>query len=177
MGNAEYELAILVKSLLPPNYCLKCSKCCKTYFPDKGPEIFYNEDRGEVVRGIKKNRDKLILDGKDPFKLAEFVKQKNCLPLDTCYDCACVLYSHSDGKCTIYENRPVTCREYPAFLCSEEETKELGNLFGLHTNSEMLIIVDKRCDQWKIVNNSLRRRGFKTFPISFSDLLDRLESV
>ena len=77
--------------------CLKCANCCKTTSP-----IFRDIDIKRISKKLKlKEKDfinsNLNMDGEGDYVL----KSSPCLFLD------------EDNKCSIYEDRPLACREYP----------------------------------------------------------------
>lgn len=174
MIRAQYELATLINPLLDQEYCLKCSKCCKSYFPDKGPTVPYYEV-GKITKAVEKNKDVLVLEGKDPLKFSLFIREKKFFPVDYNHDGSCYLFSHPNGKCPIYDSRMITCQTYPALLCPEEDKEPLRELLGIKANPNKLILVDKRCERWEDVNKKLKSLGFETFALDFSDLSEHLD--
>jgi hypothetical protein len=78
--------------------CLDCANCCKTTSP-----IFRDKDINRLAKHLKIKSSKFIetylkIDGDNDFVL----KQSPCpfLWLD-------------NNKCSVYEHRPLACREYP----------------------------------------------------------------
>lgn len=77
--------------------CLACANCCKTTSP-----IFRNPDIRRISKHLR-------------MKESEFVNQY--LKLDSDQDMvlktAPCSFLAADNSCSIYENRPLACREYP----------------------------------------------------------------
>ena len=77
--------------------CLKCANCCKTTSP-----IFYQRDIERAAKALHKKpgeflQEYLFMDEDGDFVL----KQAPCPFLD------------NENYCSIYEDRPTACREYP----------------------------------------------------------------
>ena len=77
--------------------CLSCANCCKTTSP-----IFYQRDIGRAAKATKLKPGAFIerylrLDEEGDYVL----RQSPCAFLS------------ADNYCSIYENRPAACREYP----------------------------------------------------------------
>jgi uncharacterized protein len=77
--------------------CLQCANCCKTTSP-----IFYPKD---IERAAKALRIKAVDFEAQYLRIDEdkdFVLQSSPCP-----------FLQEDNECSIYENRPTACREYP----------------------------------------------------------------
>lgn len=77
--------------------CLQCANCCKTTSP-----IFYQKDIERVAKSLRLKPSQFIekylkIDEDDDYVL----QQSPCTFLD------------ADNYCTIYNDRPTACREYP----------------------------------------------------------------
>lgn len=77
--------------------CLKCANCCKTTSP-----IFYDRDIERIARRLK-------------MRPSEFIDKYLYIDEDKDYvlnsaPCAFLDY---ENYCTIYEDRPTACKEYP----------------------------------------------------------------
>lgn len=77
--------------------CLTCANCCKTTSP-----IFRDVDIKRISKALRVKESKFI---EDYLKLDEdsdyVLKQSPCT------------FLNEDNKCSIYEIRPLACREYP----------------------------------------------------------------
>lgn len=78
--------------------CLDCANCCKNYSP-----IILQEDIPNVLSALKISSMELFTDFIEMDEDGDFVfKSKPCPMLDL-----------NTNKCSIYEHRPMACREYP----------------------------------------------------------------
>jgi uncharacterized protein len=77
--------------------CLTCANCCKTTSP-----IFYQNDIERVARALR-------------MKPGEFIDQYLRLDEDNDYvlKSAPCPFLGNDNYCSVYEDRPKACREYP----------------------------------------------------------------
>lgn len=77
--------------------CLNCANCCKTTSP-----IFRDADIRRIAKHLKTKESILV---------SEYLKldEDNDYVLKTS---PCTFLGH-DNKCSIYEHRPLACREYP----------------------------------------------------------------
>lgn len=78
--------------------CLNCANCCKTTSP-----IFRDVDIKRIAKGLKTSEKQFIttylhMDEEDDYVL-------NSAP--------CPFLDLTDNKCSIYDLRPLACREYP----------------------------------------------------------------
>ncbi len=78
--------------------CLACANCCKTTSP-----IFRDVDIKRIAKGLKTTEKKFIQTYLHMDEEQDYVL--NFAP--------CPFLDLSDNKCTIYEIRPLACREYP----------------------------------------------------------------
>lgn len=78
--------------------CLSCANCCKTTSP-----IFRDIDIKRIAKKFRVSEAKFI----DSYLR---VDEDNDYVLQTA---PCPFLDLSDNKCTIYEDRPLACREYP----------------------------------------------------------------
>jgi uncharacterized protein len=78
--------------------CLSCANCCKTTSP-----IFRDVDIKRIAKRFRVSEAKFI----DCYLR---VDEDNDYVLQTA---PCPFLDLSDNKCTIYEDRPLACREYP----------------------------------------------------------------
>ena len=77
--------------------CLTCANCCKTTSP-----IFRDADIRRIAKQLKIKESKLISDLLKMDEDGDFV-----LKSSPCY------FLNSDNTCSIYEFRPLACKEYP----------------------------------------------------------------
>ncbi len=77
--------------------CLTCANCCKTTSP-----IFRDADIRRIAKQLKIKESKLISDILRMDEDGDFV-----LKSSPCY------FLNSDNTCSIYEFRPLACKEYP----------------------------------------------------------------
>jgi len=77
--------------------CLKCANCCKTTSP-----IFRDVDIKRISKGLRLKEKELITTYLRMDEEGDYVLQKS--------PCA---FLGSDNYCSIYEIRPLACREYP----------------------------------------------------------------
>ncbi|MFM7668221.1 MAG: YkgJ family cysteine cluster protein [Bacteroidota bacterium] len=77
--------------------CLTCANCCKTTSP-----IFRDADIRRISKQLKIKESKLISDLLRMDEEGDFV-----LKSSPCY------FLNSDNTCSIYEFRPLACKEYP----------------------------------------------------------------
>lgn len=77
--------------------CLTCANCCKTTSP-----IFRDADIRRISKHLKIKESKLM---SDLLKLDE--EGDYVLKSSPCY------FLNSDNTCSIYEYRPLACKEYP----------------------------------------------------------------
>jgi len=77
--------------------CLSCANCCKTTSP-----IFYQRDIERAAKALKLKPGEFLQKYLEMDEEGDFVlKQAPCPFLD------------NENYCSIYEDRPVACREYP----------------------------------------------------------------
>ncbi|MEO6306108.1 MAG: YkgJ family cysteine cluster protein [Bacteroidia bacterium] len=77
--------------------CLSCANCCKTTSP-----IFYQRDIERAAKGLRLKPGDFLQKYLEMDEEGDFVlKQAPCPFLD------------KENFCSIYENRPTACREYP----------------------------------------------------------------
>lgn len=77
--------------------CLTCANCCKTTSP-----IFYQRDIERAAKGVKLKPGEFLQKYLEMDEEGDFVlKQAPCPFLDP------------DNYCSIYNDRPTACREYP----------------------------------------------------------------
>ena len=107
--------------------CLNCANCCKTTSP-----IFRDIDIKRISKKMKISEMQFIsnylkLDDESDYVL----KSSPCVFLGV------------DNKCTIYEDRPLACREYP-----HTDRKNMYQIFDLTLkNSEICPAVSKILEQ------------------------------
>ena len=77
--------------------CLKCANCCKTTSP-----IFYERDIDRVAKRLRVRPSDFI---------AQYLHQDE--EGDYVLNSAPCTFLDSDNYCSIYEDRPTACREYP----------------------------------------------------------------
>jgi Fe-S-cluster containining protein len=77
--------------------CLTCANCCKTTSP-----IFRDADIRRIAKQLKIKESKLISDLLRMDEEGDFV-----LKSSPCF------FLNSDNTCSIYEFRPLACKEYP----------------------------------------------------------------
>lgn len=77
--------------------CLTCANCCKTTSP-----IFRDADIRRIAKQLKIKESKLISDLLRMDEEGDFV-----LRISPCF------FLNSDNTCSIYEFRPLACKEYP----------------------------------------------------------------
>lgn len=77
--------------------CLKCANCCKTTSP-----IFYDRDIDRIAKRFRIRPSDFIQQYLHKDEEGDYVL--NSAP--------CTFLDH-DNYCTIYEDRPAACREYP----------------------------------------------------------------
>lgn len=77
--------------------CLQCANCCKTTSP-----IFYDRDIDRIAKRLRVRPSDFI---------AEYLHQDE--EGDYVLNSAPCTFLDSDNYCTIYEDRPTACREYP----------------------------------------------------------------
>ncbi len=77
--------------------CLKCANCCKTTSP-----IFRDVDIKRISKGLRMKEKDLIANYLRMDEEGDYVLQKS--------PCA---FLSTDNYCSIYEIRPLACREYP----------------------------------------------------------------
>lgn len=77
--------------------CLNCANCCKTTSP-----IFYQRDIERAARATKLKPGEFIQQYLFMDEDGDFVLTKAPCP-----------FLNSDNYCSIYEDRPAACREYP----------------------------------------------------------------
>ena len=77
--------------------CLKCANCCKTTSP-----IFRNTDIRRISKHLRMKESKFISEYLRTDEDADYVLQKS--------PCS---FLGADNECSIYEHRPLACREYP----------------------------------------------------------------
>ena len=97
--------------------CLECANCCKTTSP-----IFRDVDIKRISKRLKIKESELV---------------KMYLKLDE--ECDYVLQSspctflQDDNKCSIYEDRPLACREYP-----HTDRKNMHQILGLTEKNALI---------------------------------------
>ncbi|MES2799334.1 MAG: YkgJ family cysteine cluster protein [Bacteroidota bacterium] len=79
------------------NDCLTCGNCCKTTSP-----IFRDVDIKRISKGLRMKESKFI---------DEFLRMDD--ESDYVLKTAPCSFLGTDNKCSIYEIRPLACREYP----------------------------------------------------------------
>ena len=77
--------------------CLNCANCCKTTSP-----IFYQRDIARAAKAVKLKPGEFIQEYLFMDEEGDFVLKKAPCP-----------FLNSENYCTIYEDRPTACREYP----------------------------------------------------------------
>jgi Fe-S-cluster containining protein len=77
--------------------CLKCANCCKTTSP-----IFYDRDIDRIAKRLRVRPSDFI---------AQYLHQDE--EGDYVLNTAPCTFLDSDNYCSIYEDRPSACREYP----------------------------------------------------------------
>jgi uncharacterized protein len=77
--------------------CLTCANCCKTTSP-----IFYQRDIERAAKALKQKPGDFIQKYLFMDEEGDFVLQQAPCP-----------FLGKDNYCSIYENRPTACREYP----------------------------------------------------------------
>lgn len=77
--------------------CLKCANCCKTTSPG-----MHDKDVERLAKHLKTKPSDLIEKYMDLDKDGEYVFRSAPCP-----------FLGSDNYCTVYESRPLACREYP----------------------------------------------------------------
>jgi len=77
--------------------CLQCANCCKTTSP-----IFRDTDIRRIAKHLRMKESKFISDYLRMDEDSDYVLQKS--------PCS---FLGSDNECSIYEYRPLACREYP----------------------------------------------------------------
>lgn len=77
--------------------CLTCANCCKTTSP-----IFRDADIRRIAKQLKIKESKLISDLLRMDEEGDFVLRSS-----PCF------FLNSDNACSIYEFRPLACKEYP----------------------------------------------------------------
>ena len=77
--------------------CLQCANCCKTTSP-----IFRDTDIRRIAKHLRIKESKFISDYLRMDEDSDYVLQKS--------PCA---FLGEDNECSIYEHRPLACREYP----------------------------------------------------------------
>jgi|SRR6185437_627389 len=77
--------------------CLQCANCCKTTSP-----IFYQKDIERLARHFR-------------IKPSEFIDNYLHIDEDNDYvlNVSPCIFLGADNYCSVYEDRPVACREYP----------------------------------------------------------------
>ena len=78
--------------------CLTCANCCKNYSP-----IIEPEEIPMLCKAIGIESSQLFQDYVEMDEDGDFVFKSQ----------PCPLLNLDDNKCSIYENRPQACREYP----------------------------------------------------------------
>lgn len=78
--------------------CLACANCCKTTSP-----IFRDVDIKRIAKHLRKSEQKLIADFLHMDEEGDYVL--NTSP--------CTFLDQKDNTCSIYDFRPLACREYP----------------------------------------------------------------
>ena len=107
--------------------CLNCANCCKTTSP-----IFRDIDIKRISKKLKVKEKEFINSNLRMDQDGDYVlKTSPCLFLDT------------DNTCSIYEDRPLACREYP-----HTNRKNMYQIFDLtFRNSEVCPAVVTILDQ------------------------------
>lgn len=77
--------------------CLTCANCCKTTSP-----IFYQRDIERAAKGVKLKPGEFLQKYLEMDEEGDFVLKQAPCP-----------FLNSDNYCSIYEDRPAACREYP----------------------------------------------------------------
>jgi Fe-S-cluster containining protein len=95
--------------------CTGCGNCCRNTIV-----CLTDADVRRIVEGTGKaalefvrfySHDDIAMSDNDPLWV-RFGKKKLVMGLKTIYD-RCVFLENSTNRCTIYEHRPVTCRDHP----------------------------------------------------------------
>ncbi len=110
--------------------CLNCANCCKTTSP-----IFRDIDIKRISKKLKVKEKEFINSNLRMDQDGDYVlKTSPCLFLDT------------DNTCSIYEDRPLACREYP-----HTNRKNMYQIFDLTLkNADVCPAVVKVLDQINI---------------------------
>ena len=95
--NLDEEVHTLHEQVFSEINCLDCANCCKTTSP-----IFYNRDIERLAKKLK-------------MKSSDFIEKYLHIDEDQDYvlNAAPCPFLLPDNYCSVYEDRPNACREYP----------------------------------------------------------------
>jgi Fe-S-cluster containining protein len=114
--------------------CLKCANCCKTTSP-----IFRDVDIRRIAQHLRVSEADFI---QNNLKLDE--ENDYVLKTSPC------LFLQEDNKCSIYDVRPLACREYP-----HTNRKNMFQILNLtYTNSLICPAVARIFERWTCGNRT-----------------------
>lgn len=107
-----------LKQVVPQEFCLRCSVCCRFSVPDTVWAPLFTES--EIKQLVENDILPPVVFTNQPKKNNSSAQRINLIEHEDKFICPC--FNIPDQKCKIYKHRPFECRLYP-FLLSIDNSK------------------------------------------------------